>query len=183
MPVLPSHTIVVISCTIIRPAPPPHVVEGIVVLSMSPARGISYTFHTPNQRKAQYKIGYMLTRQVDRRLVHHVTVRAPTRENADSDHNLEFGNVRLLCLIAPNRPRRVITNRRTVNLQRLLADPHLRTNFQQSIAAKLASPIPGTSSGSADDMTSVLTKTRLSNAADLAPPIRCKQVPRDWCAT
>ena len=32
-------------------------------------------------------------------------------------------------------------------------------------------------------MTSVLTKTLLSNAADIAPPIRRKQVPRGWCTT
>ena len=32
-------------------------------------------------------------------------------------------------------------------------------------------------------MTSLLTETLLSNAADIAPPIRRKQVPRGWCAT
>ena len=55
-------------------------------------------------------------------------------------------------------------------------------NFQNAIAAKLASPIPGTNAGSVDDMTSLLTETLLSNAVDIAPPIRRKQVPRDWCA-
>ena len=56
-------------------------------------------------------------------------------------------------------------------------------NFQEAIAAKLASPIPGTNTGSVDDMTSVLTETLLSNAADIAPPIRRKKVPRSWCET
>ena len=32
-------------------------------------------------------------------------------------------------------------------------------------------------------MISLLTETLLSNAADIAPPIRPKQVPRGWCAT
>ena len=32
-------------------------------------------------------------------------------------------------------------------------------------------------------MTSLLTETLLSNAADLAPSIRRRQVPRGWCAT
>ena len=32
-------------------------------------------------------------------------------------------------------------------------------------------------------MASLLTETLLSNAADIAPPIRRKQVPRGWCAT
>ena len=64
-----------------------------------------------------------------------------------------------------------------------MADPQLRMNFQNAIAAKLASPIPGTNAGSVDDMSSLLTETLLSNAADIAPPIRRKQVPRGWCAT
>ena len=32
-------------------------------------------------------------------------------------------------------------------------------------------------------MTSLLTETLLLNAADIAPPIRRKQVPGGWCAT
>ena len=32
-------------------------------------------------------------------------------------------------------------------------------------------------------MASLLTETVLSNAADISPPIRRKQVPRGWCAT
>ena len=33
----------------------------------TPARGISYTFQSPNRGKAQYRLEYILTRQVDRR--------------------------------------------------------------------------------------------------------------------
>ena len=64
-----------------------------------------------------------------------------------------------------------------------MAGPHLRMNFEESIAAKLTSPIPGTNTGSVDDITSVLTETLLSNSADIAPHIRRKQVPRGWWAT
>ena len=57
-------------------------------------------------------------------------------------------------------------------------------NFQEAIAAKLTSTIPGANAGTVDNMTSVVTETLLlSNAADIAPPIRRKQVPRGWCAT
>ena len=42
--------------------------------------------------------------------------------------------------------------------------------FQKAIAAKLASPVPGTNAGSVDDMPSLLTETR-------------NQVPKGWCAT
>ena len=56
-------------------------------------------------------------------------------------------------------------------------------SFQNAIAAKLPSSIPGTNAGSVDDMASLQTETLLSNVADIAPPIRRKQVPRGWCAT
>ena len=149
----------------------------------TPARGISYTFQSPNQGKAQYRLDYILTRQVDRRLVRSITVRTPPRENAESDHNLVIANIRLLIRIVPNRPKIVINNRRAIELPRLMADPHLRMNLQSAIASNLASPTPGTNAGSVDDMASMLTETLMSNAADIAPPIRRKQVPRGWCAT
>ena len=148
----------------------------------TPARGISYTFQRPNRGKAQYRLDYILIRQVDRRLVCNVTVRTPPRGNAESDHNLVIRNIRLLGRIAPNRPKGVVKNRRAIDLPRLMADPQLRMNFKNAIAAKLASPIPGTNARSVDDMTSLLTETLLSNAADTAPPIRCQQVWRGWCA-
>ena len=144
----------------------------------TPARGISYTFQSPNRGKALYRLDNILTRQVDRRLLLNVTVRTPPRENAKSDHNLVPGNIRLFDRITQNRPKRVITNRQAIDLPRLMMDPYLRMNFQEAIAAKLASPIPGTNSGSIADMTSVLTKTLLPKAADIAPPIRRKQAPR-----
>ena len=148
----------------------------------TPGRGISHTFQSPNQGKAQYKLAYILTRQVDRRLVRNITARTPPRENAESDHNLVFGNIRISGRITPNRPKRIIKSPRAIDLPRLMADPHLRMNFQEAIAAKLASLIPGTNIGSVDDMASVLTETLLSSAADIALSIRRKQVPRGWCA-
>ena len=60
----------------------------------TPARGISYTFQSRNRGKAQYRLDYILTRQVDRRLVRNVSVRTPPKENAELDHNLVFGNIR-----------------------------------------------------------------------------------------
>ena len=91
-------------------------------------------------------------------------------------------NIRLLDRIVPNRPKRVIKNRCAIDLPRLMTDPHLRMNLQETIAAKFSSPIPDTNTGSVDDITQVLTKTLLSNV-DIAPPIRREQVPRGWCAT
>ena len=93
-------------------------------------------------------------------------MRTPPRENAESEHNLVIANIRLLGRIAPNRPKIVIKNRRAIDLPRLMADPHLRMNLQNAIAAKLASPTPGTNAGTVDDMASLLTETLLSNAAN-----------------
>ena len=85
--------------------------------------------------------------------------------------------------IAPNRPKRVIKNRRAIDTPRLMADPHLRMNFQNAIAATRACPTPGTNAGSVGDIALSLIETLLSNAADIAPPIRRKQVSSSWCAT
>ena len=135
------------------------------------------------------RVGVQKSREINRFFVddelmeHGNEAEGVHRKNAESDHNLVFGNIRLLGPIAQNRPKRVIKNRRAIDVPILMTDPHLRVNFQEAIAAKLASPIPGISTGSVDDMTSVLTETLLSNAADIAPPIRRKQVLRGWCAT
>ena len=110
-------------------------------------------------------------------------MRTPPKEYAESGDYLVFGIIRLVDRIAPNRPKRVIKNRRAIESPRLMADPHLRMNLLETIAAKFSSSIPGANTGSVHDMTSALTKTLLSNAADIAPPIRRKHIPRGWCAT
>ena len=105
-------------------------------------------------------------------------MRTPPRKNAESVHNLVIANIRLLGRIAPNRPKIFIKNRRAIDLPGLMADPHLRINLRNAIAAKLVYSTPGTDAGSIDDMGSVLTKTALSNAADIVPPIRRIQIPK-----
>ena len=74
----------------------------------TPARGISYTFQSPNRGKAHNRLDHILTRQLDGRLVRNVTVRTPPRENAESDHNLVIGIFCLLGRIAPNLPKGVM---------------------------------------------------------------------------
>ena len=91
----------------------------------------------------------------------------PPKENAVSDHTLVFGNIHLLHRIAPNHPKRV--GGLLIYQKGLMADRHLRVNLQETRAAKFSSPIPGPNTGSVDDMTSVLAKALLSNAADIAP--------------
>ena len=109
-------------------------------------------------------------------------MRTPPRENAELVHNLVIANIRLLGRIAMNRPKIVTQKHRAIDLERLVADPHLRMNLQNAIAANLVFPTPGTNAGSVDDIASLLTEALLSNATDIAPPIRYKYVPRGWCA-
>ena len=45
----------------------------------TPARGISYAFQSPNRGKAQYRLDYILTRQLDRRLVRICHCADPTK--------------------------------------------------------------------------------------------------------
>ena len=96
-----------------------------------PARGISYTLQSPNRRKAQYWLDYILTRQVYRRLVRNVTARTAPRENAESAYNVVIENICILGHIVLNRPKRVIRNRRAIDLPRLTAHPQLRMKFQK----------------------------------------------------
>ena len=84
-------------------------------------------------------------------------------------------NIGLLSRIAPNRPKGVIRNRRAIDLRRSMTDPHLRINLQNAIAAKRASPIPGTNAGSVDDMTSLLTETLLSKRPTYRPLFGAKK--------
>ena len=67
----------------------------------TPARCISYTFQSPTRGQAQYRLDYILTRQVDTRLVRNGTVRTSPRENAESDYNLVIANIRLINFPAP----------------------------------------------------------------------------------
>ena len=127
----------------------------------TPARGISYAFRTPNRGKAQYRLYYIQTKQVYRRPERKVTAPTLPTENAESDYNLVIGNIRLSGCIATNLPKGFIKNQRAIDLPSVMADPHLRMNFQDAIAAKLASPIPGTNAGGVDDMTSAPTETLL----------------------
>ena len=113
----------------------------------TPARGISYTYQSPNRGKDQNRLGYILTRQVDRRLVRNVTVQTPPREYAESDHNLVIASIRFLGRIAPNHSKRVFKNRQAIDLPRSMADPQLRMDLQNATAT-LAYPTPGTNAGS-----------------------------------
>ena len=68
--------------------------------------GVSYTFQSTNRIKGQARLGYILIKQVDRRLIRCVNVRRPLLEAPESDHNLMYAKVRIPRRSAPNRRKR-----------------------------------------------------------------------------
>ena len=143
------------------------------------ARGVSFTFQSPNTGKGQCRLDYILTRQVDRRLVRNMTVRRPPEDRHESDHNLVVCTIRLLGRFAPNRRVKAGRKKRAIDLQRLMADPRLRADLNKEIT-KLTPPPPGTT-GSVDNRATALVETVLSTAAKLAPHTSRKQGPLGWC--
>ena len=93
-------------------------------------------------------------------------------ESPESDHSLVYATVRIPGRSAPNRRKRESTKAipRTVDLQRLMADPDLRRQVASATSAALP-PIPdGTCmSDIAADMADVM----LSIAAELASRSKC----------
>ena len=110
----------------------------------TPQSGVSYTFHRANRSKGQARLNYILTKQVNRRLVRCTNVRRPLLEAPESDHNLVYyAKVRI--------PRRSVLNRRkregieetpkTADLRRLMANTNLRCQVANAKVAALP-PIP-----------------------------------------
>ncbi|CAN0537411.1 unnamed protein product, partial [Laminaria digitata] len=134
---------------------------------------------SPNTGKGQCRLDYILTRQVDRRLVRNMTVRRPPEDRHESDHNLVVWTIRLLGRFAPNRRVKAGRKKRAIDLQQLMADPRLRADLNKEIN-KLTPPPPGTTD-SVDNRATALVETVLSTAAKLAPRTSRKQGPLGWC--
>ena len=89
--------------------------------------GVSYTLQSANRSKGQARLGYIPTKQVDRRLIRCVNVRRPPVEATESDHSLVYAKVRIPRMSAPNRRTRDSTEEtpRLADLRRLMADLNL----------------------------------------------------------
>ena len=72
----------------------------------TPKSGVSYTFQSTNRRKGQARLGYILTKQADRRLTRCINVHRPPLEAPESDHNLVYAKVRIPRRSAPNQRER-----------------------------------------------------------------------------
>ena len=134
----------------------------------TPKSGVSYTFQSAHRSKGQALLGYILTKQADRRLIHCVNVRRPPLEAVESDHNLVYAKVRIPRRSAPNRRKRDSSKEtpKLADLRRLIADPNLRYQVVNVMVDALP-PIPdGTC---INDIATDMADVVLSTAAELVP--------------
>ena len=96
----------------------------------TPKKGISHTFEGP---KGKWRLDYVLTRQVDRRLIRNATV----CETGESDHHIVAVPVRLLGRFAKNRRKREIVSKTVFDRRLLTTDPSLRARVAWETATKL----------------------------------------------
>ena len=134
----------------------------------TPKSGVSYTFQSANRSKRQARLGYVLTKQADRRLIRCVNVRRPLLEASESGHNLVYAKVRIPRRSAPNRRKRDSAKEtpKLADLRRLMTNSNLRCQVANAMVDALP-PIPdGICIGDiATDMADVM----LSTAAELVP--------------
>ena len=103
----------------------------------TPNRGVSYTFQSANSGKGQPRLDYILTRQVDQRLVRNITVRRTPRERHKSDQNLVIASIRLFGRFAPNRRTNAGRGKEFIDLQRMTGEHGLRADFQRRSRQRL----------------------------------------------
>ena len=121
----------------------------------TPNREVSYTFQSANSGKGHFRLDYILTRQVDRRLVRNITVQRRPEERHESDHNLVVVNIRILGRFGPNRRTIAGRGKRSIDLQRLMAGHGLRADFNKEITPTLTPLPPGTTRCVEDEATTL----------------------------
>ena len=129
-------------------------------------RGVSYTFQSAMHSKRQLRLDHILTEQMERRFICCVSVRRPPWKARESDHNLVYANVRILCRSARNRRKRHSTkDPKMTDLSQLMADPNVRCQVENAMVAALPPILDRIcTSDIATDMVDVV----LSTATELA---------------
>ena len=104
----------------------------------TPKSGVSYTFQSASHNKGQACLGYILTKQTNRRLIRCVNVRHPLSEAPESDHNLVYAKVRIPRRSTPIRRKRDSTKKtpKLADLRRLMTvRTRWLTHYHQSLMA------------------------------------------------
>ena len=147
----------------------------------TPKGGVSYSFQSANRNKGQARsLDYILTKQVDHRLIRCVNVRCPPLETLESDHNLVHAKVRIPRRSAPNRRKRDTTKEtsKLADLRRLMTDPNLRCQVANAMVDALP-PIPDGTCIS--DIAPGMADVMLSTSAEMGPRSKCPRGAQGWC--
>ena len=141
-------------------------------LFCTPKSGMSYTFQSANRSKGPGRLDYILTKQVDRRLIRCVNVRRSPLEAPEPDHKLVYAKVRIPRRSAPKRRKRDSTKEtpKMSDLRRLKTDPNLRCQVANAIVAALALIPDGTC---ISDIATNMADVMLSTPAELVPRSKC----------
>ena len=138
-------------------------------LFCTPKSGVSHSFQSANNRsEGQARLGYILTKQADRRRIRCINVRRPPLEAPESNHNLVYAKVRIPCRSTPNRGKRDSTKEtsKLANLRRLMTGPNLQSQLANAMVDTLSPILDGICiSDIATDMANVM----FSTAAGLVP--------------
>ena len=125
--------------------------------------GVSNTFN----RQCKKRIGYILTRQRDRKLVRNVTVHPQPSFLPISDHNMVSAPVKLLSHFARNRRFRVQA-KPPVDRRRLVTDPQLRKEVATAVGRHLRASPPG--DNNMDDVDAAFAAAIMRTAELMIPP-------------
>ena len=106
----------------------------------TPKGGVSHTFN----ERGKKRIDYILTRQLDRKLVRNVTVHSQPSFLPISDHNIVSAPVKLLGHFGRNRRVR-ISAKPPVDRRRLVTGPQLRQEVAIAVGRYLRANPPGDS--------------------------------------
>ena len=115
----------------------------------------------PADRK---RIGYIITRQPNRKLVRIVTVHLQLR--ADSDHNIVCARVHLPGRFPRNRKQRAPTRRKSIDRQAITSDTDRRERLIQLVASQLTQIELGDTVG---EKAALFTDTLLRSAEEIIP--------------
>ena len=139
----------------------------------TPKGGVSHTLNGRGKKR----IGYILTKQRDRKLVRNVRVHPQPSFLLISDHNTVSASVKLLGHFARNRRLRVSANP-PVDRRRLVTDAQLRQEVATAVGRHLRANPPGDSN--VDDVEAAFAAAIMRTAELVIPPQERRRPGRGW---